>query len=292
VFDILKRLLVGRPIRSERMGETLLPKWLALPVFASDPLSSVAYATEQILLTLALGGAGFLAFSAPVAGGVVFVLVVVVASYRQTCHAYPNGGGAFVVSKENLGESAALTAASALLVDYVMTVAVSVVAGVVAITSAIRPWAPHGVAISVGFVVLLALANLRGVKESSKAFAIPTYTFVGLTYLMFVAAGLRATLGAGVPPAESAAQPLPPSVPASGIAVFALVLRAFAAAPVGAGTPQLLISQAVAAAGSSGGVVCEVRGDHVARCRCPCSSASRCSRSSCTRTPNRTAPLR
>jgi amino acid transporter len=99
---------------------------------------------------------------------------------------------------------------------------------VVAITSAIRPWAPHWVAISVGFVVLLALANLRGVKESGRAFAIPTYTFVGLTYLMFVAAGLRATLGGGVPPAESAAQPLPPSVPASGIAVFALVLRAFA----------------------------------------------------------------
>src|SRR5207249_172138 len=135
VFDVVKRLLVGRPLRSERLGDTLLPKWLALPVFCSDPISSVAYATEQILLTLALGGAGYLSLSAPVAGAVALVLIVVIASYRQTCYAYPSGGGAFVVSKENLGETAALTAAAALLVDYVMTVAVSVVAGVVGITS-------------------------------------------------------------------------------------------------------------------------------------------------------------
>jgi amino acid transporter len=228
VFDILKRLLVGRPLRSERLGDTLLPKWLALPVFCSDPISSVAYATEQILLTLALGGAGFLALSAPVAGAVALVLIIVVASYRQTCYAYPSGGGAFVVSQENLGESAALTAASALLVDYVMTVAVSVVAGVVAITSAVRSWAPHAVVISVGFVVLLAVANLRGVKESGKAFAVPTYTFIGLTYLMFLVAGVRAAFGDGVPPAESASQPLPPTVHASAIAVVALLLRAFA----------------------------------------------------------------
>ncbi|MDT7772023.1 MAG: hypothetical protein QOC67_947, partial [Pseudonocardiales bacterium] len=125
MFDVLKRVLVGRPLRSGRLGDTLLPKWLALPVFCSDPISSVAYATEQIVLVLAAGGLAALTLAPWVGFAVVVLLVVVVASYRQTCYAYPNGGGAYVVSKVNLGESAALAAASALLVDYVMTVAVS-----------------------------------------------------------------------------------------------------------------------------------------------------------------------
>jgi amino acid transporter len=144
---------------------------LALPVFCSDPISSVAYATEQIVLVLAAGGLAALALTPWVGLAVVVLLLVVVASYRQTCLAYPNGGGAFVVSMDNLGESAALVAVSALLVDYVMTVAVSVVSGVVAITSAVPGLAPHAVALSVGFVVVLALANLRGLKESGRAFA-------------------------------------------------------------------------------------------------------------------------
>src|SRR4051812_47067471 len=160
------------------MGETLLAKKLALPVFCSDPLSSVAYATEEILLALSLGGLAMLYLTWWVAAAVVFLLVVVVASYRQTCHAYPNGGGAYAVSRANLGENAALIAASALLIDYVLTVAVSVAAGVANLVSAFPALSPHAVGISLGLVVLLAVMNLRGVKESGTAFAIPTFGFV------------------------------------------------------------------------------------------------------------------
>src|SRR5204863_1220160 len=150
-------------MQTGQLHETLLPKWLALPVFASDPLSSVAYATEEIVLVLAAGGAAYLVFAKWVAAAIAALLVIVVLSYRQICRAYPNGGGAFAVSLDNFGENAALTAASALLVDYVMTVAVSVVSGVVAITSAVPSLQRHAVALSVGFVVLLMVANLRGV---------------------------------------------------------------------------------------------------------------------------------
>ena len=132
----LKRTLVGRPMRSSQLSDTLLPKKLAMPVFCSDPLSSVAYATEEILLILSLGGLAFFHLAWYVSGAIVVLLAVVVASYRQTCRAYPNGGGAYTVASANLGQSAGLAAASALLVDYVLTVAVSVVAGVAAITSA------------------------------------------------------------------------------------------------------------------------------------------------------------
>lgn len=163
----------------------MLPKKIALPVFCSDPISSVAYATEQIVLVLgAAGAASFLGLAAPIAVAVALLLSVVVASYRQTCYAYPSGGGAYIVSRENLGDTAALTAASALLVDYVMTVAVSVVSGVVAITSAVTSLAPHAVALSAGFVLVLGVVNLRGVKESGTAFAFPTYAFVALTLLL------------------------------------------------------------------------------------------------------------
>src|SRR5437899_7048238 len=143
VFSLPKRFLVGRPLRSEQMGETLLPKRLALPVFCSDPLSSNAYATEEILLVLSLGGVALLHLTPYVAAAVILLLVVVVASYRQTCRAYPNGGGAYAVSRANLGASAALVAASALLVDYVLTVAVSVAAGVANIVSAFPRLSPY-----------------------------------------------------------------------------------------------------------------------------------------------------
>src|SRR5664279_1027001 len=152
VFDGVKRVFVGRPLHSDRMEGTLLPKRVALAVFCSDPISSVAYATEQILLVLAAGGLAALAATPWVALAVILLLVTVVASYRQTCYAYPNGGGAYVVSRENLGESAALAAAAALLVDYVMTVAVSVTSGVVAVTSAIPTLSPHAVIIAVGLI--------------------------------------------------------------------------------------------------------------------------------------------
>src|SRR3954451_6449638 len=186
----LARAFLGEPLRSDRLEETLLPKRLALPVFCSDPLSSVAYATEQILLVLGLGGLALLHLTAGVAAVVVVLLVIVVASYRQTCAAYPNGGGAYAVSRENLGQDASLVAAAALLIDYVLTVAVSVVAGVAAITSAAPGLAPHAVTLSVACVALLTVANLRGVKESGRAFAVPTYGFVVCIYVMFaVAAG-------------------------------------------------------------------------------------------------------
>ncbi len=223
----VKRLLVGRALRSQQLHETLLPKWLALPIFASDPLSSVAYATEEIVLVLASGGAAYLAFSKWVAAIIAALLVIVILSYRQTCRAYPSGGGAFAVSLDNFGENAALIAAAALLVDYVMTVAVSVVAGVVGITSAAPGLQKHAVALAVGFVVLLTLANLRGVKESGRAFAIPTYTFVSLTYLMFIVGTARGLTG-HLPDASTAADQLHRTAHVGGIFTLLLILRAFA----------------------------------------------------------------
>src|SRR3954468_12962761 len=174
----ISRTLFGEPLRSDRLHDTLLPKRLALPVFCSDPLSSVAYATEEIVLVLGLGGLGLLYLTPWLAAALVGLLLVVVFSYRQTCVAYPDGGGAYAVSRDNLGEDAALVAASALLIDYVLTVSVSVVAGVAAITSAVPALAPHAVALSLVFVALLSVVNLRGVRESGRAFAVPTYGFV------------------------------------------------------------------------------------------------------------------
>ena len=223
----VKRLFVGRPLRSQQLHETLLPKWLALPIFASDPISSVAYATEEIVLVLAVGGgAAALTYAKNVAAAVALLLVIVTLSYRQICKAYPNGGGAFAVSLDNFGENAALTAGSALLVDYVMTVAVSVVSGVVAITSAFPSLHRHAVALSVGFVVLLMVANLRGVKESGRTFAVPTYSFIILTFVMFGVAGAKAA-GGGLPRASTASQTLTHSHLA-GLALILLTLRAFA----------------------------------------------------------------
>jgi amino acid transporter len=227
LLDAGKRVLVGRPLSSQQMHETLLPKWLALPVFASDPLSSVAYATEEIVLVLAAGGAAYLSYSKWVATVIAVLLVVVVASYRQTCYAYPNGGGAFAVSMENFGENAALTAASALLVDYVMTVAVSVVAGVVAITSIAPSQAPHAVALSVAAVFLLMLANLRGVKESGRAFAIPTYAFVTLTFLL-LAVGTAKWAAGSLSLASTSGQVLHRTAHVGGVFTLLLAMKAFA----------------------------------------------------------------
>ncbi|MEU6865723.1 APC family permease [Streptomyces sp. NPDC046876] len=223
----LKRVLVGEPLDTARLGETLLPKRLALPIFCSDPLSSVAYATEEILLILALGGTALLHLAWYAAAAIVFLLIVVVASYRQTCYAYPGGGGAYVVSSENLGQSAALTAASALLVDYVLTVAVSVVSGVAAITSAIPALSDHQVGLSVAFVVLLMLMNLRGVRESGRIFAVPTYGFAAVIYLMFIVAAVRLASGETIR-AESADLPLTATGTFAGLGLVLLAMRAFA----------------------------------------------------------------
>jgi amino acid transporter len=176
--SIFKRLLLGRPFRSDRLQHTLLPKRIALPVFASDPLSSVAYAPAEILLTLSLAGASAYVFAPWIAVCVVVVLLVVVASYRQNVHAYPSGGGDYEVATVNLGRRFGLVVASALLVDYVLTVAVSVSAGVENLGSAVPYIADHRLGFAVGTVVVLTALNLRGVRESGAFFAIPSYAFI------------------------------------------------------------------------------------------------------------------
>lgn len=228
MVGVVKRLLVGPALRTERERGQLLPKWLALPVFCSDPISSVAYATEQILLIAGLGGAAYLELAAPVAAAVAVLLIVVVLSYRQTCHAYPGGGGAFVVSKDNLGERPALIAAAALLVDYVMTVTVSVVAGVLAITSRFPDLQPYAVELAAGGVIVLAVGNLRGLKESGKAFAGPTYVFIALVFLLLATAAFRDVFGGGIPLASGASEQLIAREPTGGYLTVLLALRAFA----------------------------------------------------------------
>jgi len=223
-----KRLLVGRPLRSDRLSEQSLPKRLALPVFASDPLSSVAYATQEILLVLALGGLALLYLAPWVAVAVVVLLTVVVVSYRQVVRAYPSGGGSYEVASRNLGRSAGLVVAGALLVDYVMTVAVSVAAGVDNIISAVPSLNPHRVAINIGFVLVLTAMNLRGVRESGRAFAVPTYLFIAGLGVM-IAVGLTRLFLGDAPVAESAGyQVRAEHVGLTGAALLFLTLRAFA----------------------------------------------------------------
>ncbi len=224
--NAVKRTLLGRPMHSTSLGETLLPKWLALPIFCSDPLSSVAYATEQILLVLVIGGTTLLAFTPWVALAVAALLTLVVWSYRQTVFAYPNGGGAYAVSRENLGTTAALVAASALMVDYVMTVAVSVTAGVANIASAFPSLHDYLVPLSLAFIVALAVMNLRGVKEAGTAFALPTYGFVASVALMLIVAVVKMAIGQPVR-AESA-DFVVEAKDLAGTATLLLVLRAFA----------------------------------------------------------------
>ncbi|MEV2221330.1 APC family permease [Nocardia vinacea] len=226
-IDIAKRVVLGRPFRSDRLGETLLPKRLALPIFASDPLSSVAYATQEILLILTLGGLSYLYLTPWVAGGVVVLLAVVALSYRQVVQAYPSGGGSYEVVAENLGPIPGLVVAAALLVDYVMTVAVSVAAGVDNVISAFPDLNPHRVLIDIGFIVALTAMNLRGVRESGRAFAVPTYGFV-VGVLAMVAIGLGQALLGHAPVAESAHYEIRAEhVGLSAAAVAFLALRAF-----------------------------------------------------------------
>jgi len=181
--SLLKRLLIGRPFRSDKMSHQLLPKRIALPVFASDALSSVAYAPDEILLTLSVGGAAFFAYSPWIALAVVVVMLTVVASYRQNVHAYPSGGGDYEVATVNLGPRYGLVVASALMVDYVLTVAVSVSSGVENLGSAWGFAAQHPVGVAVALVVVLAAMNLRGIREAGSAFAVPTYAFMGAVML-------------------------------------------------------------------------------------------------------------
>jgi amino acid transporter len=185
IGDIGKRLLLGRKLRSAQLGETLLPKRIALPVFASDALSSVAYAPDEILLTLSIAGTSAYAWSWKIGIAVAIVMLTVIASYRQNVHAYPSGGGDYEVATTNLGSTFGLVVGSALLVDYVLTVAVSVSSGVQNAASAIDALSGHEALVATLLVFFLMSINLRGIKESGTAFAIPTYTFmvciVGMT---------------------------------------------------------------------------------------------------------------
>ena len=174
----VKRILVGRPFRSERLSHTLLPKRIALPVFASDPMSSVAYAPEEILLVLSVAGLSAYAYTPWVGLAVAVVMIAVVASYRQNVHAYPSGGGDYEVATVNHGRNWGLVVGSALLVDYVLTVAVSIASAAANISAAVPLVATHKVAFAVGAIMLLTAMNLRGVRESGTLFAIPTYAFV------------------------------------------------------------------------------------------------------------------
>ncbi|HSQ37314.1 MAG TPA: APC family permease [Acidimicrobiia bacterium] len=219
-----KGRLIGSPIPSAEHEGQLLPKSLALPVFASDPLSSVAYATEEIALVLALAGTVALSLIFPIALGIAALMAIVVVSYRQTVRAYPDGGGAFIVANDNLGLRPAMVAAASLLTDYVLTVAVSISAGMAAITSALPALVPYRVPLALGSVLLLTLANLRGVREASRIFAAPTYVFVVIVFVM-LGIGFVRCLGGTCPQSVSAGAELTPVV--AGVSMF-LVLRAFA----------------------------------------------------------------
>jgi amino acid transporter len=207
VLDVVKRVLLGRQMESARMEHTLLPKTLALPVFSSDALSSVAYATEEMMIALAVAGAAAFSAMLPIGVAVAIVLAIVVTSYRQTVRAYPRGGGSYIVARENLGTIPGLIAAAAILQDYVLTVAVSITAGTVAIVSAAPGLAEHRVVIALVLVLVIALANLRGVREAGTLFAIPTYGFVVCVYVT-LATGLIQCLG-GCRQAASASSELP-----------------------------------------------------------------------------------
>lgn len=234
---LVKRLVLGRAMASGELEHTLLPKTIALPVFASDPLSSNAYATQEILLVLGIAGAGALSKVFPISIAVALLLVTVVTSYRQTVRAYPSGGGAYRVSKENIGTYAGLLAAAALLLDYVLTVSVSITAGVDAIVSAFPPAEHVKVQIAIAFILFVTLMNLRGVKESGTLFAIPTYGFV-LSIFVLLGTGLVRCLG-GCP--QAASSDLLIHGEAGTALTFILILRAFAA-----GTTALTGVEAIA----------------------------------------------
>ena len=218
---LLKRILVGKPLPTHEAPHQRLGKPTALAVFSSDALSSSAYATEEILLVLAAAGSAALWLSVPIALAIGALLVIVTASYRQTIMAYPGGGGAYIVARANLGDYPGLVAAAALLIDYVLTVSVSVAAGVAAVTSAFQQLYPYRISLCVAAITLIAMMNLRGVRESGRLFAVPTYLFIagGLSLLGW---GLVRYLWGAVPPA-----PTGEALAETGILGTFLILRAF-----------------------------------------------------------------
>ncbi|GAB4248441.1 MAG: APC family permease [Thermoleophilia bacterium] len=216
-----KRALIGRPLATAEEQSERLSKKIALPVFSSDAISSTAYATEEILLVLVAAGAAALSYALPIATAVSLLLVIVALSYQQTVHAYPQGGGAYLVARENLGLVPGLVAGASLLVDYVLTVSVSIASGVAAITAAFPALHQHRVLIAVLLVVLVATANLRGVRESGVLFAVPTYSFIALCGGLVVVGTVRWLFGDLQPVSHG-------PVGASTSLTLFLVLRAFA----------------------------------------------------------------
>ncbi len=228
--DISKRILLGRKLRSSQLGETLLPKRIALPVFASDALSSVAYAPDEVFLMLSIAGAAQYVYSWKIALAVAVVMLTVVASYRQNVHAYPSGGGDYEVATVNLGRNAGITVASALLVDYVLTVAVSISSAASYAGAAIDPLQGHEPLVATIMVIVLTALNLRGVRESGTFFAIPTYAFM-VAILGMCAWGLFRLLAGTLPDAESANLTIIPAEgweePLTTIGLMLLLARAF-----------------------------------------------------------------
>lgn len=219
-YRSIKRVVIGRPLPTERLAEERLPKRYALAVFSSDALSSTAYATEEILIALALAGTAALRLSLPIATVIALLLAIVVISYRQLILAYPSGGGAYIVSKENLGETASLVAGASLLIDYSLTVAVSISAGIAAITSAFPEFLPFKVELALAAIVVIAIANLRGARESGRLFAVPTYAFI-IGFALTIAVGyFRFVTGHAVPSTDHVIRAIEP------LTLF-LILRAF-----------------------------------------------------------------
>ncbi len=230
VGDVSKRILLGRKLRSAQLGETLLPKRIALPVFASDALSSVAYAPDEIFIMLAVAGASAYVWSWKIAIAVAVVMIAVIASYRQTVHAYPSGGGDYEVATVNLGRTAGTTVASALLVDYVLTVAVSISSGAQYAAAAIPAFLDHEVIVACALVVLLMAMNLRGIRESGGFFALPTYLFMFAILGMCLYGFIQMAMGT-LPDVESANLAIQPDEgwdqPLTTIGLLFLLARAF-----------------------------------------------------------------
>ena len=221
----LKHLLVGKPIPSHQAHHERYTKSSGLAILSSDALSSVAYATEEILRTLIVAGTASLWLVTPIGAVIAGLMLVIAFSYRQTIHAYPGGGGAYRVARENIGTTAGLVAAAALLLDYVLTVAVSIAAGVAAITSAFPAWHVNTVELALGFLVFIAIGNLRGIRESARIFSVPTYFFLGSMGVLLVVGVFKVITGQAVPIESAAAAFVPPE---TGPLTLFLVLRAFA----------------------------------------------------------------
>jgi amino acid transporter len=217
----IKRFFVGDPLASEMMQHERITKWKALAVLSSDALSSVAYATEEVLIPLAMFSAAAVSWSLPIAGAIGFLLIVITISYQQTIDAYPGGGGAYTVAKENLGQMAGLVAGASLLIDYILTVSVSVAAGVENVISALPALGEHKEMICIVIILVIMLFNLRGVRESANIFALPTYMFIFSFLILIVFSAYRFMTGQVVAIAPIAQESYP------AIPIF-LILRAFA----------------------------------------------------------------